>query len=151
MRFENAYSGVSILGINNSVHILGVPQSSASRGCDISEPASVDDEYITKDGVGTPPPGTESRLSAFVCALRIMTVLESVLDVPPLRQSPSPFLARATAVLTSMKIFSELREEEVLLDEIRRTIPAFWAHSTEPLVSDDVIRFTQAQRLHRKV
>ncbi|KAF5371410.1 hypothetical protein D9757_010008 [Collybiopsis confluens] len=127
---------------------FGRPPIIRLRDCDVAEPAPVDDEYITKDGLGVPPPGTESRMAAFVCALRMMIVLESVLDVPSLRQSSSPFLARATPMLTGMKHFSELRDEETLLDEIHRSIPIFYAHSNETLSSDDTIRLTQAQRLH---
>lgn len=127
---------------------FGRPPIIRLRDCDVAEPAAVDDEYITKESLGVPPPGTESRMSAFVCALRIMIVLESVLDVPPLRQTSSPFLARATAILSGMKIFSELRDEESLLDEVNRSIPPFWANSPETLASEDTIRLTQAQRLH---
>ncbi|KAJ3767159.1 hypothetical protein FB446DRAFT_822305 [Lentinula raphanica] len=67
------------------------------RDCDVGEPAAVDDEFITKDGLGVPPLGTECRMTAFISAIRIMAVLESVTDVPPIHQSSSPFLARATA------------------------------------------------------
>ncbi|KAE9393503.1 hypothetical protein BT96DRAFT_1022983 [Gymnopus androsaceus JB14] len=127
---------------------FGRPPIIRLRDCDVAEPAAVDDEYITKENLGVPPPGTESRMSAFVCALRIMIVLESVLDVPPLRQPSSPFLARATAMLSGMKLISELRDEESLLDEVNRNIPPFWAHSAETLASEDTIRLTQAQRLY---
>ncbi|KIK63427.1 hypothetical protein GYMLUDRAFT_41111 [Collybiopsis luxurians FD-317 M1] len=127
---------------------LGRPPIIRLRDCDVAEPAPIDDEYITKDALSLPPPGTESRMAAFICALRLMIVLESVLDVPSLRQSSSPFLARATTMLTGMKHFSELRDEEALLDEIHRSIPAFYAHSNETLSSEDTIRVTQAQRLH---
>lgn len=41
-----------------------------------------------------------------------------------------------------------MREEEALLDEIHRDIPAFWAHTPETVNSDDTIRLTQAERLH---
>lgn len=121
------------------------------RDCDVGEPQPVDDEYITKDGIGTPPPGTECRLAAFICSLRILVVLESVLDIPPPRHvemGSSPFLVRAAAVLARRKGFVELREEEALLDEIHRSIPPFWAHSPETLASEDTIRLTQAERLH---
>ncbi|GLB40905.1 putative fungal specific transcription factor [Lyophyllum shimeji] len=129
---------------------FGRPPLIRLRDCDVSEPAPVDDEFITRDGVGAPPPGTECRLSAFICSLRIMVVLESVLDVPPARSSSdsSSFLLRATHVLSGSRRFREMREEEALLDEIRHSIPPYWAHSAETLASDDTIRLTQAERLH---
>ncbi|TFK36196.1 fungal-specific transcription factor domain-containing protein [Crucibulum laeve] len=128
---------------------FGRPSILRLRDCDVSEPAAVDDEFITRDAVGQPPPGTECRLSAFIVSLRIMIVLESVLDVPPARQpDDSSFLLRATSVLSGARRFKEMREEEALLDDINRNIPTYWAHTQDTLVSEDTIRFTQAERLH---
>jgi len=129
---------------------FGRPPMIRLRDCDVGEPAPVDDEFITRDGLTVPSPGTESRMSAFICSLRILTVLESVLDFPPARQlgDSSPFLLRSTAVLSGSRRSKELREEEALLDEIHRSIPPYWAHSPETLASEDTIRLTQAERLH---
>ncbi|KAF8628549.1 hypothetical protein AX15_003828 [Amanita polypyramis BW_CC] len=132
---------------------FGRPSMLRLRDCDVLEPAPVDDEYITKDGVGIPPPGTECRMYAFVMTLRVMVVLESVLDVPPARHtgdlSSSSFLLRATSVLLAGKRgFREMHDEEAMLDEIHATVPVYWAHSPETLASDDTIRVTQAARLY---
>ncbi|XP_006456252.1 hypothetical protein AGABI2DRAFT_228126 [Agaricus bisporus var. bisporus H97] len=129
---------------------FGRPSMLRLRDCDVSEPSPVDDEFITRDTIETPPPGTECRLSAFIVSLRIMVVLESVLDVPPARQSDDSksFLLRATNVLYGIRKFKPMREEEALLDEIHRDTPAFWAHTPETVNSDDTIRLTQAERLH---
>ncbi|ESK92515.1 nuclear protein [Moniliophthora roreri MCA 2997] len=127
---------------------FGRPPVIRLKDCDVSEPASVDDEFITKDAIGTPPPGTECRMSAFVFSLRIMMVLESVLDVPIPRPASSPFMRRVASVLTGSKGFNELREEEALLDEIHRSIPPFWAQTAETIASEDIIRLTQAERLY---
>ena len=132
---------------------FGRPSMLRMRDCDVPEPAPVDDECITKEGVGMPSPGTESRMNAFVAALRIMIVLESVLDVPPARHtgdlSSSSFLLRTTSVLLGgRRGFREMREEEALLDEIHATLPVYWAHSGDTLASEDTIRLTQAARIH---
>ncbi len=129
---------------------FGRPSILRLRDCDVAEPAPVDDEFITQDAIGTPPPGTECRLSAFIVSLRIMVVLESVLDVPPARRSDdsNSFLLRATNVLHGVRKFKAMREEETLLDEIHHNVPAYWAHSPETLASEDTIRLTQAERLH---
>ena len=130
---------------------FGRPSMLRLRDCDVQEPSPVDDEYITRESIGTPPPGTECRLSAFIVALRIMVVLEAVLDVPPDRpaEEASSFLNRATKVLSGGRRFKkEMREEEALLDDIHRNIPPYWSHSPETLNSDEVIRFTQAERLY---
>ncbi|KIJ62344.1 hypothetical protein HYDPIDRAFT_94787 [Hydnomerulius pinastri MD-312] len=130
---------------------FGRPPMIRLRDCDIGEPTVVDDELITHDGMLSQPAGTESRMSAFVAAVRIMVVMESVLDIPPPRHrtgDSSPFLLRAAGVLSGHMRPKDLREEEGLLDEIRRSIPPYWAHTSETLASDDVIRVTQAVRLH---
>ena len=94
-------------------------------------------------------------MGAFVCCVRLFVVLESILDIPPSRPSPgeggSPFLSRAAAVLTGAGYRRgklELREEEALLDEICRAVPAHWAHSVETLTSGNVLRVTQAERIY---
>ncbi|KAF8960829.1 fungal-specific transcription factor domain-containing protein [Flammula alnicola] len=129
---------------------FGRPSLLRLRDCDVPEPSPVDDEFITREALGVPPPGTECRMSAFIVVLRIMVVLEAVLDVPPTRQSDdsSSFLLRATNVLSGVRRFKEMREEEALLDDIHRKIPCYWAHSPETLNSEDTIRLTQAERLH---
>ena len=120
------------------------------RDCDVGEPAIVDDEYITRDGIGIQPLEPESRMSAFVHCVRLFVVMEAVLDVPPSRHfgDGSPFLTRATTILTGFRRHKEMREEEALLDEICRSMPPHWAHSVETMASEDVIRVTQAERLH---
>ncbi|KAH9855453.1 fungal-specific transcription factor domain-containing protein [Lenzites betulinus] len=128
---------------------FGRPPVLRLRDCDVGEPTIVDDEFITRDGVGLQPPETESRMGAFVSCVRLFIVLESVIDVPPsLPGEGAPFLARAAAVLTGFRRGKELREEEALLDEIARAVPAHWAHSVDTMTSNDVIRVTQAERLH---
>lgn len=130
---------------------FGRPPLIRLRDCDIGEPAVVDDEFVTREGMLSQPTGTESRMSAFVATIRIMVVMESVLDIPPPRRrtgDSSPFLLRAAGVLSGHMRPKDLREEEGLLDKIHRSIPPYWAHTSETLASDDVIRVTQAVRLH---
>ncbi|CAL1710383.1 unnamed protein product [Somion occarium] len=129
---------------------FGRPPMIRLRDCDVGEPAIVDDEYITRDGISLQPPEQESRMSAFVDCVRLFVVMEAILDVPPSRHfgDGSPFLTRATSILTGFRRHKELREEEALLDEISRSIPPHWAHSVETMASDDVIRVTQAERLY---
>ncbi|KAI0916498.1 hypothetical protein AcV5_002975 [Taiwanofungus camphoratus] len=128
---------------------FGRPPMVRARDCDVGEPAAVDDEFITRDGVGAQPPDAASRMAAFVSCVRIFVVLEAVVSVPPpprgAGDGPAPFLTRARGVLGGG---AELREEEALLDEVVRAVPAHWAHSVETMTSGDVLRVTQAQRLH---
>ncbi|TCD63237.1 hypothetical protein EIP91_005822 [Steccherinum ochraceum] len=129
---------------------FGRPPMIRLRDCDIGEPALVDDEYITPDGIGPQPPEVESRMGSWVNCVRIFIVLESILDVPPSRNfgDGSPFLTRATSILAGFRRHKDLIEEEALLDDIVRSIPSHWAHSVETMASEDVLRVTQAERLH---
>ena len=128
---------------------FGRPPLLRLRDCDVPEPAVVDDEFITAEGVSQQPVGTPSRMGAFVATVRYYVVLESVLDLPPsLNASSSPFLARVSKVLSGFRRNTDMREEEMILDELRRNLPQHWARTPETLVSDDVIRVTQTVRLH---
>lgn len=129
---------------------FGRPPMIRLRDCDVGEPAIVDDEFITHDGIGIQPADHQSRMGAFVSCLRVFVVLESVLDGPPSRSfgDGSPFLTRATSVLAGFRRPAGMREEEALLDEICSSMPPYWAHSVETMASGDVLRVTQAERLH---
>ncbi|THV00259.1 hypothetical protein K435DRAFT_657458 [Dendrothele bispora CBS 962.96] len=141
---------------------FGRPPIIRLRDCDVAEPVPVDDEFITREGIQSPPPGKEGqcRMNAFLVSVRIMMVLESVLDVPPPRPRSSEndgfgfglgresFISKAARILTDVKGFKELREEEALLDEIQRSLPAYWKHTPETLTTEDTIRLTQVERLH---
>ncbi len=129
---------------------FGRPPMIRLRDCDVGEPAVVDDEFITRDGIGIQPVEQESRMSAFLGCVRVFVVLESILDGPPSRTfgDGSPFLTRATSILSGFRRHSEMREEEALLDEILKSTPPYWAHSVETMASGDVLRVTQAERLH---
>jgi hypothetical protein len=130
---------------------FGRPPLLRLRDCDVGTPAPVDDEHITPAGVGAQPPGTASRMAAFVCLCHLAAVLDAVLDTPPSRaasDAPASFLARATAVIAGAKANGELRAEEALLAAAVAAIPPHWAHTPATLASGDVVRVTQAERLH---
>jgi Fungal specific transcription factor domain len=143
--FWSVYTWDKLIGAH-----FGRPSLLRLRDCDVPEPSPVDDEFITREAVGVPPPGTECRMGAFICTLRYMIVLESVLDVPPTLSTAdaSQFMLRATSALSGSRRFKDMHEEEALLDDIHRSIPPFWSHSAETLASGDTIRLTQAERLH---
>lgn len=129
---------------------FGRPAVLRLKDCDAREPAPVDDEYITPEAVGLQPEGTESRLGAFIACLRIAVILEAVVDLPPPPQpSSSPFLQRASALLTNRRIRErDLQAEEQLLDDILHSLPPFWSHTPDTMGSADVLRVTQAERIH---
>jgi hypothetical protein len=129
---------------------FGRPPLVRLRDCDVSEPAAIDDEFITHDYIGPQPTETPSRMAAFIYVLRLLVVLESVLDAPPSKDfgdSPT-FLKHATSTLSGFRRHKGLREEEKLLDEVCSTLPAYWQHSPDTLASEDVIRVINAERIH---
>jgi hypothetical protein len=129
---------------------FGRPPLVRLRDCDVSEPAAVDDEFITRDYIGPQPTETPSKMRAFICVLRLLVVLESVLDAPPPKDfgDTSTFLKRATSTLSGFRRHKGLREEETLLDEVCSAIPAYWRHSPDTLASEDVMRVTHAERIY---
>ncbi|KAF7324592.1 P-type phospholipid transporter [Mycena kentingensis (nom. inval.)] len=128
---------------------FGRPPLLRLRDCDVDEPLPVDDEFISRDGIGIPvlAPGTASRMAAFVASIRVLVVLERVLDVPPPRETGG-YLARVAALGGARGSRRELVDEEALLDEAHLSIPPYFAHTAETLASDDTIRLTQTVRLH---
>jgi hypothetical protein len=129
---------------------FGRPPLVRLRDCDVSEPAAVDDEFITPDSAGPQSPEVPRRMEAFICVIHLLVVLESVLDAPPPKGfgDRSPFLRRATSTLAGFRRHKGLHEEEMLLDEACSAVPPYWQHSPDTLASKDVIRVTHAERVH---
>ena len=152
---------------------FGRPPVMRLRDCDALEPDEVDDEYVTGDAVGPQPAHKASRLGAFVACARLCVILEAVLTAPQSVPPCSPFLVRASALLSPPRGFStaaassgaaassaaegsgsgstsdrDLQREEALLNDILASVPAYWAHTRETMGSADVLRVTQAERLH---
>ena len=130
---------------------FGRPPLLRLRDCDAREVAAIDDEYITLESLGPQPEGTESRLGAFVACVRMAVVLEAVLESPPPKAlSTDAFLQSATS-LFSRSYAAEaryLQSEEQLLDAVIKSLSPYWAHTIETMGSADVLRVTQAERLH---
>lgn len=169
--------------------MFGRPCLIRARDCDVGEPASVDDEFITNEGIGTQPHGIPSRMGSFIATVRYYIVLESVLDLPPF-PSPSNMAVQQLSLpdhhppntLSPMSLhpphqhqlffpstcsssplppplqlpsahpsISPYPSPSYLLSTLatlRSCLPQYWAHTPETLASEDVIRITQAVRLH---
>ena len=132
---------------------FGRPPLVRLRDCDVPEPSPVDDEFITKSGIVQPPPGSAPpRMTAFIAALRLFVVMESVLDTPPpSRPNRLGFFAHAANTLTGFNRHTLLNEEETLLDEVVSTIDPYWQCTSEvdvgPGGGEHVIQTTQTHRL----
>lgn len=130
---------------------FGRPPLIRLRDCDVPEPTLVDDEFITKDGIGVQPSGRPALMGAFVATNRLYVILEGVLDVHPiprLGSMPPDFLTRAQTALSGFRQSKDLKECEALIEDWCRLLPPYWAVTGETMASRDVIRITQAERLH---
>ena len=134
-----------------SAALFGRPPIVHLRDCDVTEPLIVDDEDLSADGVKERGNANNSRMCAFVAAIRLHVVLEGVIDAAtqPSTFPTSPFLVQAANVIAKRAPGSEsLQQEEALLEEWKRLLPKYWQYDTETTNSRDPIRITQAERLH---
>lgn len=130
---------------------FGRPPMIRLRDCDVPEPELVDDDYITREALGTQPPGKPSLMTAFVSTNRLYVIIEGVLDVHPIPRpsaTSTSFLSRATSALSGFRQSKDLKEAEALVDEWCAALPSYWAVTADTMASRDVIRITQAERLH---
>lgn len=81
---------------------------------------------------------------------RLYVICEAILDVHPVAQfsTPTSFLARASSSLSGFRQSKDLTEAEAVLDEWCQLLPQYWAVTQETMASRDVVRITQAERLH---
>lgn len=172
--------------------MFGRPCLIRVRDCDVGEPSSVDDEFITNEGIGNQPHGIPSRMGSFIATVRYYIVLESVLELPlspslsdmtvqqlnlsllPNRTPPNtlspmslhpphqhqlffpsssptlphPSLPQIPSTRPSTSPYSSPSHLLSMLATLRAYLPPHWAHTPETLASEDVIRITQAVRLH---
>lgn len=134
-----------------SAALFGRPPIIHLRDCDVTEPMIIDDENLSADGAKEQKNPEQSRMCAFVAAIRLHVVLEGVIDscVHPSSFPSSPFLAQASATICRRTPQNEsLGDEERLLEEWSRILPKYWAYDAETAASRDPIRITQAERLH---
>lgn len=67
----SAHFGALTCGTSTRVHSCGYVT-------DVSEPAAVDDEFITRDYIRPQPTETPSRMRTFICVLQLPVVLDGV-------------------------------------------------------------------------
>ncbi|OCF45041.1 nuclear protein [Kwoniella heveanensis CBS 569] len=134
-----------------SAALFGRPPIIHLRDCDVTEPLIVDDENLGPEGVKDESIDAQSRIGAFVAAIRLHVILEGVIDsaTRPSSFPTSPFLARAAATIARRSPQNEsLQDELSLLEEWTRILPKYWHYDAETAASRDPIRITQAERLH---
>lgn len=124
--------------------ILGFPIMLNDEDIDQPLPTEVDDEFITKDTILTPPPGTPSFFQAFNAHSRLMDILGKVIKhIYPIRGMEEcvmkmPDGTEATRAVYSIN-YGRIREIEQELQNWYDRLPAHWRPSNDGTI--EVIRY----------
>lgn len=106
--------------------IMGFPLLLHDEDIDQPLPTEVDDEYITKDEILAPPPGTPSFFQAFNAHNKLMRILARVVrDIYPLKRMGEPVNADGQNA-TFMISYSRIQEIERELQEWYEQLPIHW-------------------------
>lgn len=107
--------------------LLGFPLLLRDEDVDLPLPTEVDDEYITKDGIATPPPGTSSFFEAFNAHRRLMNILARVIKyIYPLQGMKTCVSDEEPANTTYMISYAKIKEIEGELQEWYEQLPTRW-------------------------
>ncbi|KAI0851859.1 fungal-specific transcription factor domain-containing protein [Daldinia vernicosa] len=130
--------------------LLGFPLLLNDEDIDQPLPTPVDDEYITKDKILIPPPGTPSFLEAFNAHVRLMDILGKVVkNVYPLKgmeQSEAEGVGEPYA--SYMISYGKIKEIEKELQQWNEDLPDAWRPNSigavEVVRVRNLLRFTYA-------
>lgn len=119
--------------------ILGFPLLLQDDDVDQPLPTEVDDDYITKDAIITPPPGTPSFFQAFNAHSKLMGILAKVVKhIYPLK-GVEECLSQGGAALTYMISYALIKDIERELQEWHEQLPIHWRPSPDGPI--EVIRY----------
>ncbi len=115
--------------------LLGFPLLLRDDDIDQPLPTEIDDEYITKDGILAPPPGTPSFFQACNAYTRLMVILAKVIKhIYPVRGIEECVIKREGVPgpgATYMISYSKIKEIERELHEWYEQLPPHWRPSPE--------------------
>lgn len=118
--------------------ILGFPLLLRDEDIDQPLPTEVDDEYITKDAILMPPPGTPSFLTGTNAHSKLMDILAKVIKhIYPLKGveqcvvNQRGFGGSGDANATYMISYARIKEIERDLAEWYEQLPIYWRPSSE--------------------
>lgn len=127
--------------------ILGFPIMLSQEDIDQPLPTEVNDEYITKEAIMTPPLGTPSFFQAFNAHVRLMDILGKVIKhIYPIRGMEECVMKRVDGTDTTRATYpidySRIREIERDLQDWFDQLPAHWRPSNDGEM--EVIRYVPA-------
>ncbi|KAK4237914.1 fungal-specific transcription factor domain-containing protein [Achaetomium macrosporum] len=109
--------------------ILGFPLLLHDEDVDQPLPTEVDDEYITRETIRMPPPGTPSFFQAFNAHNRLMRILAKVVkDIYPMKAMEDGMKAGRSNT-TFMINYSRIQAIEAELQEWQSQLPDYWRPS----------------------
>lgn len=109
--------------------ILGFPLLLQDEDVDQPLPTEVDDEYITKEAIRMPPPGTPSFFQAFNAHNKLMRILAKVVkDIYPLRAIADDTKGQGPSG-TFMINYSRVQAIEAELQEWQSQLCDYWRPS----------------------
>ncbi|KAL1875752.1 hypothetical protein VTK73DRAFT_9813 [Phialemonium thermophilum] len=112
--------------------VLGFPMLLSEEDVDQLLPTEVDDEYITKDGIISPPPGTPSFFQAFNANVKLMRILAKVVKyIYPLKGIDHCALKGNRPSATYLIDYTKIREIEKDLQDWYEELPIHWRPSPE--------------------
>lgn len=115
--------------------LLGFPLVLRNEDVDQRYPTEVDDEYVRKDAILTPPSGTPSIYEAFNANTRLMEILAKIVKhVYPLhgiQQSTRTGPGKGEMGTTYIISYARIKEIEQDLQEWYARLPEYWRPSTD--------------------
>lgn len=113
--------------------LLGFPLLLNDDDIDQLLPTAVDDQFITKEGISTPPPGATSYIEAFNAHVKLMDLLSKVVkNVYPLKRI-DPEIADGDELqhASYMVSYSRIKEMEEELQQWNEQLPFAWRPNPE--------------------
>ncbi|XDG01103.1 hypothetical protein ABKA04_000718 [Annulohypoxylon sp. FPYF3050] len=144
------YSAARMLLQDITESLLGFPLLLNDEDIDQPLPTPVDDEYITKDEILVPPPGTPSFFEAFNAHVRLMDILGKVVKhIYPLKGIDQNEVEGAGEPYASYMIsYGKIKEMEKELQRWNEDLPYTWRPDPEGPVEvvrvRNLLRFTFA-------
>ncbi|KAI1173901.1 hypothetical protein F4777DRAFT_416198 [Nemania sp. FL0916] len=127
--------------------LLGFPLLLNDDDIDQLLPTAVDDQFITKDGITTPPPHTPSSyIEAFNAHVKLMDLLSKVVrNVYPLKRSdPKVAEGDESQYASYMVSYARIKEMEEELQQWKDRLPYAWRPNPEGPV--EVVRIRNLLR-----
>ncbi|KAI1810912.1 hypothetical protein GGS20DRAFT_145013 [Poronia punctata] len=126
--------------------LLGFPLLLNDDDIDQLLPTPVDDDFITREGINTPPPGTPSYIEAFNAHVKLMDILSKVVKhiYPLKRVDPKAADADESQNASYMVSYARIKEMEEELQQWNEQLPFAWRPN--PVGTVEVVRIRNLLR-----